>query len=84
MFFRRKATEAVHLTPLQRGLTRAASLNYFDLDPTQERSVDRLRNIGLLRIHMDGSIIPTKMGKDIIDGTIVTNENVPSFVAGLI
>ena len=84
-FFRRKTPPVeVHLTPLQRGLKTAASLSYFDLNPIQEKSVDRMRNIGLLRLHMDGSIVPTKMGKDIIDGTIETNENVPPFIAGLI
>ncbi len=84
-FFRRKTPPVeVHLTPLQRGLKTAASLSYFDLNPIQEKSVDRMRNIGLLMLHMDGSIVPTKMGKDIIDGTIETNENIPPFIAGLI
>ncbi len=84
-FFRRKTPPVeVHLTPLQRGLKTAASLSYFDLNPIQEKSVDRMRNIGLLMLHMDGSIVPTKMGKDIIDGTIKTNENIPPFIAGLI
>ena len=85
MFFKRKTTpKEVHLTPLQKGLKTAVSLNYYKLNPIQEESVDRMDAIGLLDIEIDGTIYPTKMGKGIIDGTIETNETVPPFVAGLI
>ena len=80
--FRRK--EEVHLTPFQQGLKKAVSLNYFSIDSVQENSIDRMRNIGLLKIEWDGTIYPTERGKRIIDGTIETNETVPPFVAGLI
>ena len=82
MLFRRK--EPVHLTPLQQGLKKAVSLNYFSIDSVQENSIDRMKNIGLLKIEWDGTIYPTERGKRIIDGTIETNETVPPFVAGLI
>lgn len=72
------------LTPLQIGLRKATSLNYYELEPVQEESVDRMRSIGLLKVNIDGSITPTKMGKGIMDGTIETNRTVPPFVAGLV
>lgn len=81
MLFRRK--EPVHLTPLQQGLKKAVSLNYYKLTPIQEESVDRMDAIGLLDIEIDGSIIPTRMGFGMISGTIETNELVPPFIAGL-
>lgn len=72
------------LTPLQKGLKKAVSLNYYRLDPIEERSVDRMRAIGLLKVGIDGTISPTKMGKGIIDGTIKTNNKIPPFVAELV
>lgn len=71
-------------TPLQKGLKKATSLNYYDLEPLQEESVDRMRNIGLLWVDLDGTIIPTKMGKEIIDGTVKTRNGTPPFLAGLV
>lgn len=38
------------LTPLQKGLKKAVSLNYYNLGPIEERSVDRMRAIGLLKV----------------------------------
>lgn len=84
MLFRRKAVKEVHLTPLQKGLMKAVSLNYYKLDPVQEESVDRMRDIGLLRVEINGTILPTETGKGIIDGSIKTNDTVLPFVAGLI
>ena len=43
-----------------------------------------MRNNGLLKVSIDGTITPTEMGKRKIDGTIETNETVPPFVAGLV
>ena len=75
---------AEELPPLQKGLRKAVSMDYYTLDPVQEESVDRMRAIGLLKVGMDGSISPTKMGKGIMDGTIGTSKAVPPFVAGLV
>ena len=72
------------LTPLQKGLKKAVSLNYYSLDPIEERSVDRMRAIGLLKVGIDGTISPTKMGKGMMDGSIKTNNKIPPFVAGLV
>ena len=72
------------LTPLQKGLKKAVSLNYYNLGPIEERSVDRMRAIGLLKVSIDGTISPTKMGKGMMDGTIKTNNEIPPFVAGLV
>ncbi len=84
-FFRRKTPPvSVHLTPFQRGLKKAVSLNYYDLTAPQMKSVDHLKKIGLLKIEINGSIIPTKAAEGIIDGTIETNDNMPPFLAGLI
>lgn len=69
---------------MQNGLRKAVSMDYYSLDPVQEESVDRMRAIGLLKVGMDGSISPTKMGKGIMDGTIGTSKAVPPFVAGLV
>lgn len=72
------------LTPLQKGLKKAVSLNYYSLDPIEVESVDRMRAIGLLKVSMDGTISPTKMGKGMMDGSIKTNNEIPPFVAGLV
>ncbi len=72
------------LTPLQKGLKKAVSLNYYNLGPIEERSVDRMRAIGLLKVGIDGTISPTGMGKGMMDGTIKTNNEIPPFVAGLV
>ena len=48
------------LTPLQKGLKKAVSLNYYNLGPIEERSVDRMRAIGLLKVSIDGTISPTE------------------------
>ena len=72
------------LTPLQKGLKKAVSLNYYNLGPIEERSVDRMRAIGLLKVGIDGTISPTGMGKGMMDGSIKTNNEIPPFVAGLV
>lgn len=72
------------LTPLQKGLKKAVSLNYYNLGSIEERSVDRMRAIGLLKVGIDGTISPTKMGKGMMDGSIKTNNEIPPFVAGLV
>ncbi len=72
------------LTPLQKGLKKAVSLNYYNLGPIEERSVDRMRAIGLLKVSIDGTISPTGMGKGMMDGSIKTNNEIPPFVAGLV
>lgn len=83
VFFKKK-TASEDLTPLQKGLKKAVSLNYYSLSPIEEKSIDRMMAIGLLKVSIDGSISPTKMGKGIMDGTVETNNTVPPFVAGLI
>lgn len=72
------------LTPLQRGLRKAVSLNYFEIGPVETRSIDRMWNIGLVRVELDGSIVPTEMEKGIIEGTIRTRDGTPPFLAGLV
>lgn len=59
-------------------------MNYYNLGSIEERSVDRMRAIGLLKVGIDGTISPTKMGKGMMDGSIKTNNEIPPFVAGLV
>ena len=82
--FLRRDPPAEDLTPLQRGLMRAVSLNYFEIGTVETESIDRMWNIGLVRVEIDGSIVPTKMGEGIIDGTIRTRDGTPPFLAGLV
>ena len=82
-FFRRDPPEE-DLTPLQRGLMKAVSLNYFEIGPAETESIDRMWSIGLVSVELDGSIVLTKMGKGIIDGTIRTRDGTPPFLAGLV